>query len=256
VSALSFRALALWLLGYPDAAVADSDRAIQEAREFGHAPTLMYTLGHATMHTRIPCEITRGRAELDELAALAEEKGASFWKAFGTLIQGCLLVLDGKASEAIETFTQGLAAYASTGATVWQPVHLSFLARAYAELNLFDDARRSMVEAMTTLERTGETWYEPEIHRMAGELVLKEPQPDAAKAEAHFERAMAIARQQQAKSFELRAVMSMARLWRNQRKHDKARDLLAPVYCWFTEGFDTPDLREAKALLAELASAS
>ena len=105
---------------------------------------------------------------------------------------------------------------------------------------------------MTAIETTMERWSEAEVHRVAGELALMSPQPDTAKAEAYFERALAVAREQQAKSWELRAAMSMARLWRDQGKRDEARDLLAPVYGWFTEGFDTRDLKEAKALLDDL----
>jgi predicted ATPase len=113
---------------------------------------------------------------------------------------------------------------------------------------------RCIREAITTAEVTKTRWWEAEFHRMAGEIVLKSPVPDAVKAEAYFERALAVARQQQAKSWELRAAMSMARLWRDQGKRDEARDLLAPVYGWFTEGFDTLDLKVAKTLLDGLAS--
>ena len=129
---------------------------------------------------------------------------------------------------------------------------LLYLARAYAELGQFDDAWRCIGEAMTAVETTKERWCEAEVNRMAGEIALKSPEPDAAKAEAYFERALAVARQQQAKSWELRAAMSLARLWRDQGKPQQARELLAPVYGWFTEGFDTLDLKEAKALLDEL----
>ena len=132
-------------------------------------------------------------------------------------------------------------------------VYLPSLAKAYAELGQFDDAWRCIGEAMTAIETTKERWCEAEVNRIAGEIALKSPEPDAAKAEAYFERALAVARQQQAKSWELRAAMSMARLWRDQGKRDEARELLAPVYGWFTEGFDTLDLKEAKALLEELA---
>jgi predicted ATPase len=118
----------------------------------------------------------------------------------------------------------------------------------------FDDAWCCIGEAMTAVETTKERMWEADVHRTAGEIALTLPEPDAAKAEAYFERALAIARKQQAKSWELRAAMSMARLWRNQGERDKARDLLAPVYGWFTEGFDTFDLKEAKALLEELTS--
>jgi predicted ATPase len=128
------------------------------------------------------------------------------------------------------------------------------LARAYAELGQFDDAWRSLGNAMTAVETTKERWCEADVHRIAGEIALMSPEHDAAKAEAYFERALAAARAQQAKSWELRASMSMARLWRDQGKRDKARELLAPIYGWFTEGFDTPDLKQAKALLDELAA--
>ena len=129
-----------------------------------------------------------------------------------------------------------------------------YLARAYADLGQFDDAWHRMREAMTAMETTKERWCEAETRRMAGEIALMSPEPDAAKAQAYFERALTVARQQQAKSWELRAAMSMARLLRDQGKVREARDLLAPVYGWFTEGFDTLDLKEARALLEALAS--
>jgi predicted ATPase len=129
---------------------------------------------------------------------------------------------------------------------------LSYLASAYAQLGQYDDARRCMGEAMMVMETTKERWFEGEAHRIAGEIALMSPERDAAKAKAYFDRALTIARKRQAKSHELRAAMSMARLWRDQGKRDEARDLLARVYAWFTEGFDTLDLKEAKALLEEL----
>jgi predicted ATPase len=119
-------------------------------------------------------------------------------------------------------------------------------------LGQFDDAWRCIAEAATAVETSGEKWFEADVNRMVGEIELKSPEPDTARAEVHFERALAVARQQQAKSWELRAAMSMARLWRDQGKRDEARDLLALVYGWFTEGFDARDLKEAKALLEEL----
>ena len=118
----------------------------------------------------------------------------------------------------------------------------------------FDEAWSYIGEAITTVETTKEKWYEADVHRIAGEIALMSPEPDAAKAGACFERALAVARVQQAKSWELRAAMSMARLWRDQGKRDEARELLAAVYGWFTEGFNTPDLKQAKALLDELAA--
>ena len=149
--------------------------------------------------------------------------------------------------------TSGITALRSTGATCGLPSYLSYLAKAYADLGQFDDAWRCIGEAMMAVETTKERWCEAEVHRIAGEIALSRP-AGCAKAEAYFERALAVARQQQAKSWELRAAMSMARLWRDQGKPQQARELLAPVYGWFTEGFDTLDLKEAKALLHELAS--
>ena len=150
--------------------------------------------------------------------------------------------------------TSGITAWRSTGATFHLPSWLSYLAAAHAELGQLDEALRCIGEATSMIETTKERWYEAEVNRVAGEIALKAPKPDAAKAEAYFERALSVARLQQAKSLELRAAMSMARLWRDQGKRDEARELLAPVYGWFTEGFDTLDLKEAKALLEELAS--
>jgi predicted ATPase len=146
-----------------------------------------------------------------------------------------------------------VAARLSTGTTLFIPMYCAYLAKAYSELGQIDNAWRRLGEAMMRIEATGESWFEAEVNRIAGEIALKSPDMDTAKAEAFFERALAVARQQQAKSWELRAAVSKARLWRDQGKRAEARELLAPVYGWFTEGFDTLDLEEAKALLHELA---
>src|SRR4029077_20525523 len=156
------------------------------------------------------------------------EKGALYWKALGIALQGCVLALSGKASDAVHVIASGITALRSTGATLYLPQHLSYLASAYAEVSQFEEAWRCISEAMTAVETTKESWYEAEINRIAGEIALKSPQPDAAKAEVYFDRALAVARQQQAKSWELRASMSLARLWRDQGKVSEARELLAP----------------------------
>ncbi len=145
--------------------------------------------------------------------------------------------------------TAAMAPYRSTGSTLFIPFYASNLATAYAGLGQFDDARRSVSEAMIAVETTNESWSEAEVNRIAGEIARKSPEPDAAKAETYFDRALAVARQQQAKSWELRAAMSLARLWRDQGRPQQARELLAPVYGCFTEGFDTLDLKQAKVLL-------
>jgi len=252
VTILSSRSWALWMLGYPEAALADIDQAIKDARDTGQAATLMHALNF-TLHPLIHCgNYAAANALLDELVALAEEKSAGFWKTRGVLWQGSFLALTGKASDAVLMITSGVTALRSTGATGRLPIHLGHLARAHADLGHFDDAWRCIGEAMTLVETTKEKWCEAEVHRLAGEIALKSPEPDEAKAAAYFERAIAIARTQQAKSWELRASTSMARLWRDQGKQGNANDLLGPIYGWFTEGFDTLDLKEAKALLDEL----
>jgi class 3 adenylate cyclase/predicted ATPase len=253
VLVLSHRTWALWMLGYPEAALADVERALKDAREVGQATTLMYALAVTTMIYIYYGNYAAAKAQADDVVALADEKSAQHWKALGILNQGCVQALTGKTSDAVQMITSALAAWRSTGATVWAPWYLSNLASAHADLDQFDDAWRCIREAMTAIETTGETWCEAEVNRVGGEIALMQPERDAAKAEAYFERALAVARQQQAKSWELRAAMSMARLWRDQGKRDDARNLLAPVYGWFTEGFDTLDLKQAKALLDELA---
>ena len=187
------------------------------------------------------------------LVALADEKGAAQWKAAGMLMRGSVFALTGEASDAVPIITSGLTAYRSTGATQFMPTFLSYLVSAHAELGQFDEAWRCTTEARAAVEATKERLWEAEVNRIAGEIALMSPERDVVKAQAYFERALGVARDQQARSFELRAAMSMARLWREQGKRDEARELLAPVYGWFTEGFDTMDLRQAKALLDELA---
>ena len=249
VAILSYRSGALWALGYPEAALADLDHALKDAREIGQAATLMYALVFNSF-ALIRCgDYAAANAQLDELVTLADEKGALMWKVGGMMSRGCMLALTGKASLAVQTIAPGITAMRSTGATAFIPLYLPYLAMAYAELGQFDDAWRCIDEAMTAVETTKEKWCEAEVHRVAGEITLKSPEPDTAKAEACFERALAVARGQQAKSWELRATTSLARLWRDQGKRDEARALLAPAYGWFTEGFDTLDLKEAKTLL-------
>jgi class 3 adenylate cyclase/predicted ATPase len=252
VSGLAYRSIALWMLGCPDAALTDADNAISDAREIGQAATLMFAL-QVTFVTLMLCgEYAAANSNLHNLIALANEKDTLYWKAEGLLDKGCILALTGKYSEAIDTITSWIAPFRSTGATWFVPTYLLFLASAHAELGNFSKAQTSIGDAFTAIRATRETWFEAEAHRMAGEIEAKSGKPESAKIEAYFASALAIARHQQAKSWELRAATSMARLWRGQGKPQQARQLLAPVYGWFTEGFDTFDLKEAKALLEEL----
>lgn len=158
----------------------------------------------------------------------------------------------GKPTDAVATFASAIPAARLTGTTIYAPISLCLLAKACGDLGQFAKTLNHIDQAIRRVETTNEKWCEAEVHRIAGEIALISPDRDAAKAETSFERALAVARRQQAKSWELRAAMSMAWLWRDQGKRDEARDLLAPIYGWFTEGFDTLDLREAKALLDEL----
>jgi predicted ATPase len=254
VSIWSYRSIALWLLGYPDAALVDMNNALKNASEIGQASSLMFALHHASFGHVHFGNYAAARADALELTALADKKDASLWKALGISVQGWLLALFGKPSDAIQTITAGITALRSTGATMWMPLSLTYLARAYAEVGQCDSAWRSVGEAMTMVETTTERWCEAEVNRVAGDIALISPERDVGKAQAYFDKALTIARAQQAKSWELRAAMSMARLWRDQGKRGEARELLAPVYGWFTEGFNTRDLKEAKALLDELAS--
>jgi predicted ATPase len=250
---LTLRSRTLWALGYPNAALRDTEQALKDAREIGQAATLMSALAFTSTALLQGGDYERPQTLLDELIALGKEKGAVQWQAFGALVQGCAFALDGKTTEAVQLIPLGLTAQRPTGTTMYFPTFLSYLALAHGDLAQFDDAWRCISEALTVVEATKEKWFEAEIHRIAGEIALMSPERDVAKAEAYFEHALAVACQQQAKSWELRAAMSMARLWRDQGKRQPARDLLAPVYGWFTEGFDTLDLKQARTLLEELA---
>ena len=186
VTILSQRSIALWLLGYPEAALADLEQTLSYARESGQAATLIYGLSVALL-TPIHCrQYAAARLLVDEVVALADEKGTLFWKAFGMMNQGCILALTGKASDAVQTLTSATTAYQSTGATLFMPWYLSDLAMSYAELAQFDEARRCISEAMTAIETSEERWYEAEFNRIAGEIVLRAPEPDTAKARSLF----------------------------------------------------------------------
>jgi predicted ATPase len=190
--------------------------------------------------------------QTEELLALAEAKGAVYWKAAGMCTQGLLLHNAGRTAEAVQKLTSGIAAWRATGASLLTPTRLSWLADSLAELGQFDQAWHCLDEAITAVETSKERWYEAEVYRVAGEVALKSLEPSTKEARVYFDRALAVARAQRAKSWELRAAMSLARLWRDQGMNDPARDLLAPIHGWFSPDLATPDLRNAKALLAEL----
>jgi predicted ATPase len=228
VSVLAVRSLARWISGYPDTALADAKETLKNAREIGQAATLMYALT-LTSHPLILCgDYSAANAQLGEVFALADQKGAFTWGAWATMDRAWVLILSGRANEAVQMMMSGITAYRSAGSSLFVPLYLSNLARAYAELDQFDEAWQCIDEAVTTLEASNERWCEADVLRIAGETALKSPTPDAAKAETYFDRSLAVARQQQAKSWELRASMNLARLWRDQGKVQQARELLAP----------------------------
>jgi predicted ATPase len=253
VQTLCLRSFALWLLGYPEAALIDINDGVSDARKSGHANDLIYALIFASWFDLIcfrNCETAKALA--DELVELGQKTGALAGQVQGMIQQGCVLAVMGKGSEAVHKISSGLSARTSGGATVTVPSFLSYLAIGHAELGHFDEAWRCIDEAFTTIITTKERWFEPEVHRIAGELELKSAKPDRTKAQYHFQNALTVAREQRAKSWELRAATNAARLLRLQGNGNEARSLLAPVCDWFTEGFDTLDLKDAKAMLDQL----
>jgi predicted ATPase len=196
---------------------------------------------HLTGSTQLRLgNIAAAKTQADELVALAEEKAAPAFIAHGMADQSCALALRGEASKAVLLFERAIAYDRALASTVEIPGCLSVLAKAHADLGQFDDARRCIGEAIAAAEASGERWWEADLHRVAGEIERMAPERDAVKAQSCFERALEISRAQQARSFELRAATSLARLRRDQGRRAEARDLLAPAYAWFAEGFDTP----------------
>ena len=169
----------MWALGYPDAARSDAEQALREAREIGHAATLMFALALTSMTRTLIGDYAAVNAQLDEVIALANKKGGLLWKAFGIVFQGDVLALTGKASDAIQMIASGISAVRSTGSTLWIPLHLSYLTRAYAQTNI-EEARCSIDEALTLIEMTEDRWCEAEVTRVAGEIALQSRTPPMA----------------------------------------------------------------------------
>jgi predicted ATPase len=235
----------MWLLGHPDTAMKDAERALQLARDSKDATMLMYTLFHVCILEILVGRDAAADAHGQEVLSLAEEKMAPQWR-----IRGCTLSNTDPTAGA-KLIQTGLDARATTGALHLRPFFLTQLVSAHCRSENLEKARCCISEAFEAVEKTKEKWAEAEIHRKAGELALRLRQTE--EAERRFVHSISIAHEQRSKSWELRASMNLARLWRDQGKRDEARELLAPVYGWFTEGFDTLDLKQAKALLDELA---
>jgi class 3 adenylate cyclase/predicted ATPase len=253
VACLSYAAWILWLLGYPDRALMRSHEAFTLAQELSHPLSLGFALTFAAYlhHFRRDEQVVRERAEAT--IALSTEQEFALFLAWGTILRGGALASQDQEEEGMAQIRQGMTAMRNTGQELARPWCLAQLAEACGMLGQIEEGLTALAEALAQVDITGERWCESELHRLKGELLLSWSADRQTKAEACFLQALDIASSQQAKSLELRAATSLARLWQKQGKRKEARELLAPIYNWFSEGFDTADLKDAKALLEELA---
>jgi adenylate cyclase len=248
---MAWASWALWMLGYPDHALRRAQEALSLARELDHPFTLAFTLGIAgTLLRYFRREVDALEASVEETVSVCEEYGIPYFHAMAKAHRGWVLVQQGEAEEGISLMRSALDALQATGNLMYTPMELTRLAEAHGELGHTEQGLTLVAEAMEVARSTEERYYEPEMHRVRGELMLAEGDEDA--AEGSFEEAVQVARQQQARSLELRATVSLCRLWHEQGRREEAREMLSGIYGWFTEGFDTPDLQEAKALLQAL----
>jgi predicted ATPase len=250
-NAQSSLAIVLLALGYPDQALSRCDAAISEARRLAHLPSLVVSLLNSTTVLLLVGDDNAALGErADELYAVADEQHYPVWRAQGMIYRGWVKVRNADVIEGMSLLRSGLAAYRATGAELWMHYYIALLAGACEIAGQVEGALALLDDALRTADRTGMRWLAAELYRRKGQLLLYQGQSDA--AEELYQKALSIARHQEAKLWELRAAASLACLRRDQGRHTETRDLLAPVYRWFTEGFDTPDLKEAKALLDEL----
>jgi DNA-binding SARP family transcriptional activator/tetratricopeptide (TPR) repeat protein len=251
ISALAYDALCLWCLGYPDQAKRQSQEALGLARELDHPFSLADVLSYAgCMFNAMRLDAQALKEYAEELKRLSSEKGFAGWLAYAILYQGKALIMLGQVKEGIVQMQEGMVVAKPQGQQLNFTGAFRSLAEAQAKIGLPGEGLATVSEALAIVEQAGERHWEVELHRLRGEILLM--QGDEAEAEASFKKAIQVARQQSAKSWELRASIGLARLWGKQGKRDEARQLLGEIYDWFTEGFDTPDLREAKTLLEEL----
>jgi TOMM system kinase/cyclase fusion protein len=253
VLCLIYAAHVLWLLGYPDQGLTKSHQAVNLAQELSHPFSLAYALDFAALLHRLRREEQAAQERAEAAMTLSTKQGFPLWLAIGMILRGGTPAEQGQGSEGIARVREGLAAFQATGAEVGRPYFLALLAEVYGRGGQAEERLSVLDEALAAVQKTGERWCEAELYRLKGELVLGRFSADSAEAETCFRQGIDIARRQHAKSLELRTAMSLSRLWQQQGKGKAAHTLLAPVYGWFTEGFDTADMQEAKALLEELA---
>jgi predicted ATPase len=252
MSCLALAAMALWVLGYPDQAINRSRAAFSLAQELAHPFSLAWALLHAAWLYQWRGEARASQEWAEAGIALSTEQGFSYWLALGTVQRGWALAEQGQAAEGIAQISQEIAAYRAIGAELTSAHFLGLLAETHGKAGQAAEGLAAVAEALAVLYKTGERWWEAELYRLKGELLRMQGEVEV-EVEACFHQALAIARRQEAKSLELRAATSLSWLWQQQGKRTEAYDLLAPIYGWFTEGFDTTDLQEAKALLNVLA---
>jgi predicted ATPase len=237
-----YTAMALWLLGYPEQALARLHDALVLAHELLHPFTLAYARCMAAFVYQFRREVSAVLAQAEAAVTLATEQGFPLWAAFGTSARGWALVMQGHGEVGMAQAHQGIASWRVTGAASGVPYMCTLLAEMCDHLGHTEDGLQALSEASTLVEQHDERWWEAEVCRLRGVLLLKQPGTSQAEAEAWLQRALDVARRQEAKSLELRAAMSLSRLWQQQGKQAEAHALLAPIYGWFTEGFDTVDL--------------
>ena len=253
VGCLSFATLALWILGYPDRARTRSQEALILAQDLAHPFSMAFARIWAAAIPRQFCrEALQVHEQAETAIAFATEHGFGLLEAWGTILRGWALAVQGQSEEGIAQMNQGLATHREMGSEALLPYFLALLAGAYGKVGQIEQGLYLVAEALATADDHEERFYEAELHRLNGELLLQPSPNNSAEAETYFRQAIAIAQNQSAKSWELRAATSLARLWLSQGKRQEAYDLLAPVYEWFTEGFDTADLQEAKRVLGDL----
>jgi predicted ATPase len=252
VACLSHGARMLWALGYPTQALQRSQQALTLAREVSHPASLAYAHTWAAMLHQLRRERPAVQEQAECAVALSREQGlAQFW-AGAMILRGWALADQGQIEPGLAEMSQGMAAWRDTGAELVQPYWLALSAEVHRTGGQPAEGLTALAEALALVDKNGQRYYEAELYRLKADLLLRQARPDAAQAEVSFQQALAIARRQEAKALELRAAMSLARVWQQQDKRAEACELLAPIYGWFTEGFDTADLREAKALLEAL----
>jgi predicted ATPase len=251
LAGLAGLAFALFQLGYPEQAVARCRAAVEAAERLSHPAGLAYALFHACMLDQVRGDVPCVRQRAAALIGLSAEHGFAQWQAAGIAFGGWVVAEQGRAVEGIARIEQGIEAWRTTGATIFVPYFLGLLGTTHGLEGRAAEGLRFLAEALDAVNATGEHWFEPELHRLKGEL-LRLAGSDRGTTEASLLRAITIAREQNANLWELRAATSLAHLWSDQGRRAEAHDLLAPIYGWFSEGFDTPDLKEARALLQEL----